>query len=403
MKLKITRGGLYHFVIMLLLIMAGMNLLNQSYYLFLAACVIAMVVNKRIFGDIDAICLMLIGISWVLFSPMGHDSITNIVKPMLYVCAYFAGMCYLSYTCKDKDSRETEKFLIRMTVLLSVGPFVHYLLNMFNNQDYSSRNTIDFWTNQAMAATNQAAMNCMAVAIAVGALFANVGKQYKWMAWLVLSTAVLYNLILAGRTTFAIIAIVVFLSAAYLYINSGGTKKSKIVLGVALVILGLLICYTYDIFGIKTAVEGSNFYYRFFGGEAYRSSEDETRLARKIYFLRNFTDGILGGAHLRNSGVGYAHDIVFDTFDEAGIVAFFGMCVFLVRCGLSFLRFMKHKSVYLASKQIVLSLYAALFLQFMVEPILQAAPWLFSLFCFQSGMLSTFFRLQPGNETERKL
>ena len=133
MKLKVTRRELYHFVITFLLVMAGMNFLNQFFNFFLAAIVLAIAAHRRIVIDASAVCLMLVGLSWVIFSPTGMDSITNMIKPMLYVLAYFAGACYLSYSCKNKNAGEIERIFIRMTVLLSVGPFIHYLLNMIDN------------------------------------------------------------------------------------------------------------------------------------------------------------------------------------------------------------------------------------------------------------------------------
>ena len=398
MRLKITRSRLYHFVITLLLIMAGMNVLNQSYYFFLAAVALAIVIGRRIAIDVDAICLMLVGLSWVVFSPTGHDSTTSIMKPFLYAFAYLAGGCYLSHSCKNKNADATEKAFIRMTVILSVGPFVHYLLNMIYNQGFSSRNTIDFWTRTVLSATNQAAMSCMAVSIAIGALLAKVKAKYKWLSIIVLLAVVSYNLTLAGRTTFVIIAIVGMLSSVYLHANSKRTKKSKLILRIVLIALGLVLCYIYDIFGLKTAIMDSNFYYRFFAETAYYDIESDTRMARKVLFIKNFSRGIFGGAHLRNSDIGYAHDIILDTFDEAGIVAFFAMIVFLIRRGIAFRRFMKRTKVRLVSRQILLGLYAALLLQFMVEPILQGAPWLFTLFCFHSGMLTVFFRLKARDD-----
>lgn len=394
MKLKVTRRELYHFVITFLLVMAGMNFLNQFFYFFLAAIVLAIAAHRRIVIDASAVCLMLVGLSWVIFSPTGMDSITNMIKPMLYVLAYFAGACYLSYSCKNKNAGEIERIFIRMTVLLSVGPFIHYLLNMIDNWGVSERNTIDFWAKTVLSATNQAAMSCMAISISIGALFAKVEKKYKWLSVAVLLLGAIYNLTLAGRTIFAIIVIVAVISCIYLYVNSKRSRKSKIVLSIVLIAAGLVLCYIYDAFGLKSAIVESNFYYRFFGKNAYHDIESDTRMARKLLFITHFSTGILGGARLRNSGIGYAHDIILDTFDEAGLVAFVAMVVFLIRSGRVFWRFMKLSKIQMASKQIVMSLYIAQLLQFIVEPVLQGAPWMFAMFCFQSGMLGVFLKLQ---------
>jgi hypothetical protein len=162
-------------------------------------------------------------------------------------------------------------------------------------------------------------------------------------------------------------------------------KKGRIaiLLAVIISISALVIAYSSDIFGIKTFVEDSSLYNRFFGTEAIDIDEDG-RMENKLFFIEHMLDYPWGGNHLFEMK-GYAHDIFLDTYDEASVFAFCAMIAFMINTFKHFISCLKDTSLSFAFRQIVLCVYTSIYIIFMLEPILQGMPWLFASFCLIDG------------------
>ena len=184
-------------------------------------------------------------------------------------------------------------------------------------------------------------------------------------------------------------AIIVFVASA-VYLIAKGNVNSKRIKILILISFAILLCYLLfqsNFLNVRDLVLRSNFYQRFYGDFAGDISED-SRLERKVLYIQHFESSILGGNHNR-SKYGHAHDIVLDTYDEAGIFALIAITWFLLRMIKNGYLFLKNKSHPFQTKQVVLALYIALYAEFFVEPILQGVPWLFTLFCFIGGLIKS--------------
>lgn len=387
-RLRIKLYDLAFAAVLLVLFLAGMNFRNQYYYFIVLGCVPVFLMQRKITIGKDFLPLLVISVSWLVFSPESRDLITSMIKPFMYPLAYLAGFNFLSYYNKSKPAIKEKKLVTAITVL-ALGPFAHYLLNMVYNLDYAGRNTIDVWTNHVLSATNQAAMGCLIVGVAMGVLFSNKGTIKKLASLGILVLVMVYNLRLAGRTLFVIIAASFAVDYAYVFVKrKDKTVLRKITFWLLIFVVGLFILYNNDIFSFRELLGESNFFERFFGSDSTQFISTDSRLHSKLDYLRHFPKSILGGAKLRELEFGYAHDIVLDTYDEAGIFALLAMLLFLYNAFALLFRMLKAGVISDATKIILLSTYAAVFMQFMVEPILQGTPWLFAVFCFIHGMLA---------------
>lgn len=395
-----SRIKLYNIVVaavLMVLFLAGMNFRNQYYYFVVLGCVPVLITQKKIAMGTDLLLLLVISVSWLVFSPGSRDLITSMIKPFMYPLAYLAGFNFLSYYNKSKPAIKEKKFVTAVTVL-ALGPFAHYILNMVYNLDYMGRNTIDVWTNSILSATNQAAMGCLIVGVAVGALFSDKGVIKKLVSVGILAVVMMYNLRLAGRTLFVIIAVAFVAAYAYVFAKrKDKTVLKKITFWLLISVAGLFILYYNDIFSFKALLGESNFFGRFFGSNKTELLGADSRWRVKIAFLKNFPKGVLGGAKLRGIEFVYAHDIILDTYDEAGIFALLAMVTFLYRSFAVLFRVLKRSICGDATKVMLVAVYTAISMQFMVEPILQGVPWLFALFCFIHGMLAHIARCGTGD------
>ena len=85
---------------------------------------------------------------------------------------------------------------------------------------------------------------------------------------------------------------------------------------------------------------------------------------------------------------GYAHDIFLDTYDESGIFALIAVFLYIVSSIIGLFKTIKNKNISFKLRQIVLCVYVISYMAFMIEPILQGAPWFFASFCIMDGALT---------------
>lgn len=394
MKLVLnTKTGSFMTLMALLFIsLSSLNLINRYYYfVFIAVIFFCLNSNRMIHFDLFPVSmLLLLALSWVLFSPDASYSILGMLKPVTYVLCYVVGN---SLICDDDDYSEnnTPYGLFYWTVTsTAIGTFVHYLLNWVSNLDASERNTVDIWTGSIMAATGQAALACIPLGLAIACLFFKNSIKIKIASIITIILALAYNLILSGRTLFILVLVVfaVAFSHRFLKLKKGRVRVFLILLAV---IILLLFVYQVNIFGIRTYIEKSPFYERFFGKNNATELDEDGRLGKKQFYLENMLSYPLGGMHMRELK-GHAHDIFLDTYDEAGIFALIGMIGYILISVSHLLKCLSDNTLSFGFRQIVLCVYVICYMEFMIEPILQGMPWFFASFCLIDGYVSRILR-----------
>lgn len=371
-------------LILVLLFAAAMNLRSMLFYLiFIAFFLFAIKPNVKLRIDASVGFLLVLALSWGVFSPTAAGSIFGLVRSFTYLLCYVMGAGLFDDTAKKPEENTPYKLFYILVVTLALGTLAHYLLNWSINVDTVERETLDFWTGEEMAATGQAALACLPLGAAISFLFT---KQNKWVKIASVATVVLillYNFVLAGRTLFVMMIII----AGIALLHRMKTQKSgniRLVAIILAIILLVLFMYQANLFGIRDYVEDSPLYDRFFAKDSTKELDDDVRMDRKLFYLDNMDMSFLGGAHIREE-IGYAHDIFLDTYDEAGIVAFVAVVGYMILSVRRFIRCMKDKSLPFAFKNMVLCIYAIVYIEFMIEPILMGAQWLFAAFCLIDG------------------
>ena len=373
--------------------LAAMNVINRYYYfVFMAAIIFFVKPGRKIHLDLlPALLLFVLGMSWAAFSPVSTISVSGVIKPFTYLLCYIMGYSLLDSDRAQNSKEKTAFRLFYLTIFsVALGTFVHYLLNWFTNLDASVRNTVDFWSKNVMAATGQASLACLPLAIAVAMIFSGTKKRAKIIAWATLVLIMLYNLILSGRTLFIIALVTAGIAFCHRFLKQ---KKDRwrIILIVLLLVFALVTAYNMNLFGVKSFVEDSLFYERFFGENNAVDLDEDTRIEKKLYHLQNMDRFLWGGAHIREER-GHAHDILLDTYDEAGIFAFIAMIAYIALSVRHLIQCLKDKTLPFVFQQVVLCIYAVSYLEFCIEPILQGVPWFFAAFCLIDGYVNRIVR-----------
>jgi len=239
----------------------------------------------------------------------------------------------------------------------------------------------------------QAAFACLPLAVISAFLLSDTTKWQKVWAIVGLIVIIAYNLVLAGRTIFMMIGLSFVCASLYMFLMSGKKMKFRVktIIIFAIAMVGIILLYVYDIFGIKTAIMQSNFYERFFG-EWGGDIKHDSRFDYKILYLKNMWGNFFGGQPIYNSIAHYAHDLFLDTYDYAGIFALIAVIGYILLSLRHCWKCISDKTIDFKFRQVVFCVYFICYLEFMIEPILLGMQWLFAIFCLFDGLVSSYLK-----------
>lgn len=378
------------YIILFFIALSAMNVMNGYYYLLLFAfAVFCVTPNRKLHMDIvSVLSLVVLGTFIFVLSPDSTSSISSVLKPFIYVFCYIMGASLMKNREDSINEMDSYKGFYWLIGALAIGALGHYFLNWVSNIGVEdiTRNTVDFWTKQTLGATGQSALACMGLALAIACLFCDSGKKAKVGAWIAIIVVLAYNFILAGRTL--LVMMLSLILVAFLYRRKmENTGKFRQLLLVALAIAFVIALVRFDFLGIGTYWESTPLHDRFFADEGSIDISEDGRIERKLFYLQHMFEYPFGGAHLSKE-IGYAHDVFLDTYDHFGLFALFAIVVFMIHTVVHLVRCIKDNTLPFALRQIVLCVYVAMYIEFMIEPILFGTPWLFASFCLIDGYLS---------------
>lgn len=388
---KTTLFGFMEKILLFVFFLSCLSFKNYDFHLMVIVFGLYLLSNGVIYFQKGLIPVVMLSLSILFFWESSLSGPTGICRWLSLPLAYIVGYGLPSPRLrKGYDVESAEKKARFCLVLASLGFFGHYSLNMLYNRgnDDLGRNTLDFWTGEVRSATGQAALACMAVGLFIAVLFSQYRLRYKVLSAAGLLILAVYNLTLSTRTIYFMMLAIAFVAAFY-FLKSGpdGEKKLKPLIFVGILVLLVLILYYQDAFGLKTLVEDSEFYKRFFGQYKQDISED-TRWDNKLVYIKLMPEYLWGGHNILDKTGGYAHDIFLDTYDELGVFGFVAIIALIFSSVVKLITLVKNKNLTFLTKQLFLCVYAALYIEFMFEPIFAGLPGLLLVFCFFHGMVS---------------
>lgn len=372
-------------IILFLLFLGALNFVGRYSIWFLLAFVFMFLVKKvKVKLNIQISCLFFFSVFCIIFSDSVSLSIKGLVIQFIFLMCYIVGYNFV----EKHDSIEIQERKLGIVLkILMLGNVIHFLLNLFINlNSITTRNTIDFWTGQVMSATGQSVLACLAIAIGCAVIFSDCKYKTKFMSCSILVFVIFYNFILAGRAIFAML-IIVFILAYMNYLILGKNKKIRKLAGVILFCSILIIAYEQNFMNLKSMIEQSNFYNRFWNSYTTENILEDGRLSLKAEYIKQFLEHPWGGNYSKNDIGFYAHDLLLDIYDDAGILAFVVMTGYVMSTMMNLFRTMKSKHLNFFTKQVVLCVYIAIYIEFFLEPIIAGVPWLLAEFCLIDGLV----------------
>lgn len=384
------------FVILGMLFVGTMNLGNLYFYFMFGASLFALFVNFRsLKADRMVVMLLALSFLYIIFDPYARTSMTSILKQFLFPMCYLMGLNFIRNETALYEETKNERQIMAAIVVCASGAFMHYLLNMSINFNSLSRSNVDYWTGNFLTATGQACLAVLALAVFIAWLFDSGNKKIYGIVGLVLILA--YNMVLAGRT---LILVAVILSGVALWYSTRIIQfkvRGKFFFFGCMVVLIFLVAYVENLAGIRDFILGSNFSSRF---ENMDISQD-TRVSIKMEYLKHALEYPMGGGNLRNITGSYAHELYLDVYNDAGLMAYLVVILF---AGSSFYFAFKTAFRGIVSgdlKILILCVYLAIFIVFLLEPIIRGMPWLFCTFCFYSGLIKNIHTKEAPKTVRR--
>ena len=384
-------------IIYVLLFLFSLNAFNES-SLFLALLFAFIVIcdkgklyipsNDRIF-----FVLLLFSVAFFVFSAQNgvRTGLPAVGCPM----AYYIG---LRLQNNKLETLRAEKQLRVVTLLLVAGMTCHAVVNfIYELIRFGGINSggihYDFFSLGAQTSATGAATYLTLFAGVVFYLIIESNSLKKWIAGiLLLVVAVAYDMILGGRTFFALIGISFFLSmVVFIWGQKNDAKKLRafgktFLILLALVIVAMAVYFRYQDRIIKL-FESTYLFHRISYASQSQSQDllsffkSSNRGNIRNRYIALMFDYPWGGRKILNAVGMYAHELWLDVFDSAGIIPFILIWIVTLQITCSNFKYILKKDVLIKNRVLIAGITASVTTQFFFEPVLTGCrALLFSYF-----------------------
>ena len=386
-KMKFTvdiKYSIKQSLILFLLFLSSMNLFAKSFYFVFAAFIVLLLLGKKIRVNLDVLLLLMFSLTYAVFAGLYHNVLSFLRVFAMPLC-YLLGINFF----ENRDWNSTDNNLVdRKTVtaicIPAMGAFAHYCINYLTNSQSAYRNTIDIWIGESLSATGQACLAIIAVGVFLYISFEKHNMIYKILSVIGLIIILLYNLVLGGRALLLILSTEFVIAFIWSLIHSkNNNKKVKLTLLLLLIFIAFALVYSFDIYGLRTMILGSNLSQRF----ETSSFLSDSRIYFKLEYLKHMLEYPFGGGHIFNAVGQYAHELYLDVYSDAGIIPFILVLIFITVSVVRIVLYSKTENIPAETRLLMLLSNVSILITFWMEPIMVGMPWMFCIFCFYQGIL----------------
>lgn len=388
-----------------LLFLFSLNIFNQS-SLILAAVFILVVIYDRGKLHIPAndnvfFVLVIFAAAFFLFS--GQNGLSAGISAIGCPMAYYIGLRVQNEQMKISQA---EKQLKSVTMLLVAGMTCHAVVNfLYELVRFGGINSgathYDFFSLGAKTSATGAATYLTLFAGVIFYLIMESNSVKKWIAGILLIViAFAYDIVLGGRTFFALVGVSFALSMiVYIWGQKDNIKKMKaigklilIALVLGAVAIGVYIRYQDT---ITTMFESTYLFHRISyanisqsqGLLSFFKSSDRGNI-REQYIGLMF-DYPWGGRKVLSKVGFYAHELWLDIFDSAGIIPFVLIWIVTIQITFSNLKYILNKKVSIKNRVLTAGITASVTVQFFFEPVLTGCRALLFSYLLICGLVQS--------------
>lgn len=378
-----------------LLALYAVSMFNLGGYILVVLLAAYLMLNIR---NIEASPLLLSlmffsGFYFTFYLVHFTPSITEVFN---YLIAPWAAFAFGELFTRKSGSRLAPYYVIGT---VAMGMFAHGLLNLIAYLGSAAaritgRAAYDFWRREIISVTANGLYFPMALGLSFGALFSDFKKSTKLLALAIVAAAGINAALLGHRTSIFIIALLALFHAAAILLRSDTPewKKGRLITSGCVGLIMVLILWVTDFCGFRTWIEGSSLFQRMTNPDQVHST---SRLVVWQSFFREALFHPFGGsAYKLADHQNWVHNLWLDVYYKVGIVPFVCLIIptVLIVAQLIMLRRYCRKSGYESVGTVMTSLYLAVMLSCMVEPIIDANPYFLISFFMITGCISGMLR-----------
>lgn len=392
--MPIRYNKLYELAFLTVLFCFSVSLFNLTGYIFSAMVfVMFLLYSRKLHLTSSDLWLLLFSVCYFVFYwiRFGVDVDTFILYLLGPWTAHIMGHQYMEHSTNKKA------FVILLTTV-SFGMFLHGVLNViaYLRSDYFFlydyyRQSLDFWRDELVNVKSTEMLFTFAMGLGMGVMFTSYKTKYKVLSIIVLILVLASTILMANRAMLIIFASLLLWRLICWYSDSRvPIKKKAIVFALTLIIIFfVLILILLNVNGIADSFMELKVYQRFV------SKDEFTRLDVWDVFFEDlrFLEFPFGGKELtQNSEWGYLHNMWLDVYNVAGFIPFIVLIVWTSRFIISFSRFNKIMKVAKKENERILFqfLAIAIFLNMMIEPIIEANPYFLLMALMFFGAMETY-------------
>ena len=381
----------FPFFMMVAYLLASLNFANLGIYIF-ALCSMFYIVfeYKCLRVSIGGIILLLFVVAYSFFYYVQNGMSMYILKIFCF---------FLIWLFSFSVSRG--KSLSNLFVLISIlafGMALHGVLNFIYNARAGMvmdvKRSVDYFTREVSSATGQAVNFTFLVGYSFWGIFI---QKRVWLKILTLATylvSLAYDIAIGGRTFLVLSALMIVSGIIFVLFSDRSPKRFQhfllILLSLVFLILLIVIIYNNNIFGVRNWVNSSYLNRRITQQNALDISNDG-RVTKKLAYWQMLFQYPFGGNVISNfEGIGYAHELWLDTFDDAGIVPFVLIIAYTFCALVSVFKVLLCRHIWYGYKVGLICFYIVVYSQFFVEPILQVAPIFFVSFIIVDAAVTRY-------------
>ncbi|MFJ5747621.1 hypothetical protein ACIP97_03350 [Peribacillus frigoritolerans] len=370
----------------------SLNLYNNAMYLMIFTLIIGLVITfykgSGFKFTIEFLLLLLFTFSYFLILYINSNA--GLYSMVLYffgpIGCFFVGYFIV----------KTEKKIIVNTIFaILIGNFFHGLLNMINylnsfGVSSSQRSVPDIWSGIYTAATLEGSHFTLLASL-LFFTFTLFTKKSSFIWIIMLLAGIFFSIFtsfILGNRTLIIITIVIFLLNSILYILLKRNSLKQILsayLYIAFFIIMIAFIYSIDFLGIKDFILTSQLFNRIEDS----SINEDPRLVVYGRAITQMFDFPFGGYQM-DLGLRFAHNLWIDVLYATGLIPFFFLFLFTVKTIYNGFYILINPYVEVLFKILFFSVNLGYLLNFMVEPILEGATYMFLSFCLINGMISKY-------------
>lgn len=390
-------------MIYILLFLFSLNVFNQS-SLILAAVFILIVILDR--GKLyipanDTVLFVLVVFAAVFFVFSTQNGLNAGISAIGCPMAYYIG---LRVQNEQMEISQAEKQLKSVTMLLVAGMTCHAVVNfLYEVVRFGGINSggthYDFFSLGAKTSATGAATYLTLFAGVIFYLIMESNSVKKWIIGVLLViVAFAYDIILGGRTFFALTGVSFALSMiVYIGGQRDDAKKMKAIGKLVFIIMILcviaIVVYTRYQDTITRIFESTYLFHRISYASVSQSQDlfsffkSTGRGNIRDQYIALMFDHPWGGRQIFGKVGLYAHELWLDIFDSAGIIPFALIWIVTIQITFCNLRYIFNKEVPIKNRVLITGITASVTVQFFFEPVLTGSRALLFSYLMICGII----------------